>query len=150
MMTPLAPQKFIAAFMALALTAAPAVCCCFEINAESPSTSSTSISNTEMEGHHHHGSQTDLSDESENSTPDCGDCGGSDCLDCATTSAYEQTRHDQFAPSNFFKFEPTAFIEVHLEPFENSVCGVDYTKPLREPPPFSRETLVSLFSLLLV
>lgn len=144
------PKKSIAAFMALALTLAPAVCCCIGIAAESTSASLASVSNVEMGGHHHHPSKEDPSSKTADSTHDCGDCQGSDCFDCVATKPHEETRHDPFTSSTTFKFELVAVVETQVESWGNLTHWIDSARPLRGPPPFLRETPVSLFSLLLI
>ncbi|MCE7999954.1 MAG: hypothetical protein HEP70_13920 [Rhodobiaceae bacterium] len=148
-MTYFAPNKIAAVLVALALTVAPAICCCFGFQDQAMAAPGASVSHMDMEDCLGRGSATDPASEHEGSSRDDGDCHDMGCSDCSVISAFGGAKDDQAISSPSFNLDHFAWVDDYNATIPNFTLLAAAANPLRGPPPFVRQTLVSLFALLL-
>ncbi len=106
-------------------------------------------SQMKMEDCHGHGSEADRAAAPEKSSHDDGDCHDTGCSDCVVVSAFDGAKEDSFVSPTSVTLDPFVPAQSADAAIPNLTLLVAATHPLRGPPPFIRETLVSLFILLL-
>lgn len=130
--------------MALVLTLAPAVCCCFSLAGEAMAAPQ---SHDDMEDCH--GSDDAASGGHEQSGQGEGGCHDVGCAGCSAVSAFDRATDDPMVGSASLKLEPAAVAYGHDAAVPALSRLVNDRHPLRGPPPLVRTTLVRLSMLLL-
>ena len=146
-MTARVPTRIVALFMALVLTLAPAVCCCFGLAGEAMAASQSHESHGDMTDCH--GSDDAASGGHEQSGQGEGGCHDMGCADCSYVSAFDRATDDPIVGSASLKLEPAAVAYGHDAAVPALSRLVNDRHPHRGPPPFIRTTLVGLSTLLL-
>lgn len=144
-----APNKIAALVVALALTVAPAICCCFGFQDQAMAASGALTSDMDMEDCHGQASEADPAIEHERSSHDDGACHDTGCSDCSAVSAFDGAKDDHVISSPSFYLDHFIPVDGYNAVIPDFALLVAAANPLRGPPPFIRQTLVSLFALLL-